>query len=90
MQGTTKDGTGKVVTSATLTLFLKGTSTPAKIYAAEVGGAAIYSTTSSSTNGYFSFWVDRADYAVTQLFDIVISKSGFTSQTYYAVIIGLT
>lgn len=90
-QGTTKDGGGRVICSATVAAFLTGTSTPASIYAASAGGVAVNSVTSgadtSSAPGYFIFWVDRSDYAASQEFDITISKSGFNTQTYPFVVI---
>jgi hypothetical protein len=90
-QGTTKDGSGKVICSATIAVFLTGTSTPASIYAASAGGAAVNSVTSgadtSSAPGYFIFWIDRSDYNADQEFDITISKSGFNTQTYSFIVI---
>ncbi len=90
-QGTTKDGSGKVICSATVAVFLASTSTPASIYTASAGGVAVNSVTSgadtSSAPGYFIFWVDRSDYAADQEFDITISKSGFNSQTYSFIVI---
>lgn len=88
--GTTKDGNGKVICGATITVYLAGTSTLASVYTASSGGTAVNSVTSgadtSSTPGYFIFWIDRTLYTATQLFKIVISKSGFTSQTYDNII----
>jgi hypothetical protein len=93
-QGTTKDGSGKLICSATVAVFLTGTATPANIYAASAGGVAVNSVTSgadtSSAPGYFVFWVDRSDYAFSQLFDITISKSGFNTQTYSSIDVGVT
>jgi hypothetical protein len=90
-QGTTKDGSGKVIASASIAVFLTGTSTVASIYAASAGGVAVNSVTSgadtSSAPGYFIFWVDRSDYNADQEFDITISKSGFNSQTYSFIVI---
>ncbi len=90
-QGTTKDGSGKVICSATVAVFLTGTSTVASIYTASAGGVAVNSVTSgadtSSSPGYFIFWIDRANYAASQEFDITISKSGFNTQTYSFIVI---
>ncbi len=84
--GSTKDGNGRLVCSATVSVYLAGTSTLANVYEAAAGGAAVNSVNSgsatSSTPGYFIFWIDRANYLASQLFKIVISKAGFTSQTY--------
>ena len=90
-QNTTKDGSGKIICSATVAVFLTGTATPASIYAASSGGVAVNSVTSgadtSSAPGYFIFWVDRSDYSADQEFDITISKSGFNTQTYSSIVI---
>jgi len=81
-QGTTRDGNGRVIISATVSVYLAGTSTAASIYTASSGGTAVNSVTSSSTNGSFTFYVDGADYARTQLFDITVSKSGYETKTW--------
>jgi hypothetical protein len=93
-QGTAKDGTGKVITEATISVYLAGGYTVASVYAAASGGVAVNSVTSgastSSSPGYFSFWVDRGDYVSTQQFRLVISKSGFNSQIYDYISVGVT
>ena len=75
--GTTTDGNGKVLPSTTITAFLTGTNTPAKIYTAASGGTAVYSITSDSIAGTFCFYVDSNDYATAQGFDITFTN------TYY-------
>lgn len=86
-QGVSRDQTGKVILSATVAVVLTGTTTAARIYAASTGGTAVNSVTSSATTGYFSFYVDEGDYTQTQRFDLVFSKTGYTSVTYTAVVI---
>lgn len=85
-QGTTKDQNGAVVVSMTVSVYLAGTTTAADVYAAEVGGSAVNSVTSSATTGIFTFWVDDGDYDANQDFKIVLSKTDgaviYTSQTY--------
>ena len=92
-QGTTKDGGGRVICSASVAVFLTGTSTPASIYAASAGGVAVNSVTSgadtSSAPGYFIFYVDRGNYTAEQRFDIKISHSGFNPQTYTSISVGI-
>ena len=87
-QGTFKDGNGKVVSGGTVTVYLTQLATLANVYTTNVGGVAVNSVTSNSS-GIFSFYIDRDDYGATQAFDITLSKSGFTSQTYYGLRIGL-
>lgn len=81
-QGVAQDTSGTVIKEATVTVYLAGTTTAATIYAAETGDAESDNTVSTSaTTGAFSFWIDTDDYALTQRFKIVISKTGYTSQT---------
>ena len=83
--GSTRDSsTGQIRPSSTITIYLAGTATLASVYAASTGGAAVSSVLSDS-DGKFGFWVDESDYALTQLFDLVSSKTGFTSITYQNV-----
>ena len=81
----TKDQNGAIIQSATVSVFLNGTTTPAKIYVASSGGTAVNSVTSSATDGTYTFWVDTADYGATQLFDLVFSKTNFSTLTYRGV-----
>lgn len=81
-QSYAKDGQGAVITSATVAVYLGGTTTAASVYAASAGGAAVNSVTSDSSTGYFSFWVDNSDYAQTQLFKILVSKNSFGTTTH--------
>jgi hypothetical protein len=90
--GFSKDGNGKIICGATVSIFLTGTSTPTSVYEASltfVGEVAVnYVTTgleTSSSPGYFIFYIDRANYAYTQEFDITMSKVGFTSKTFYNI-----
>lgn len=85
-QGTWTDGLGNVVSGGTITVYEAGTTTLANVYVASSGGVAVNSVESGSS-GEFSFWVDSADYTSTQKFKIILSKSGFSSQTYDNLII---
>lgn len=81
-QGVAKDGNGKVLQSATVSVFLAGTTTVADVYLASSGGVSVNSVT-SDTLGYFSFWVETVDYdSESQLFKIIISKTRFRSDSY--------
>lgn len=89
--GTTRDGAGKIISAATIAVYLAGGTTAASVYAAYSGGTAVNSVT-SSTDGTFTFYVDDSDYtAGSQKFKIVVSKTGYSSQTYdYVSIYDLT
>lgn len=80
--GTARDTTtGMVRANTTIAVYLAGTTTPASIYAAPTGGTAVNSVL-TDTNGYFSFYVDEADYALTQRFKILSVKTGYDTITY--------
>jgi len=78
---------GQPVESVSITLYLAGTTTTARVYSSETGGtpssAAPQATT--DTDGFFEFWVsnDSDDptygYATTQKFKIMWEKSGIIS-----------
>jgi len=85
-QGQFTDLSGNAVSSGTITVYLAGTTTLASSYTASSGGIAVNSVTSDST-GKFVFYVDTGDYAANQYFKIVLSKSGFLSQTYDDIVI---
>jgi len=85
-QGVARDGAGNVIAGATISVYEAGTTTVANIYATASGGTAVNSV-ESGTDGSFSFYVDDGDYARTQKFKIVLSKSNYTSQTWDNVIL---
>ncbi len=82
--GTARDGNGRIIASATVSVVLTGTSTVASVYTSKTSTTAVNSVTSES-NGSFAFWHDAFDYDSDQLFDYTISKSGFTSKTYSSI-----
>jgi len=78
--GFARDGSGNVISSATISTFLAGTTTVADVYAASVGGVAVNAVT-SGTDGSFSFYVDDTVYFQSQKFKILIEKLGYTTKT---------
>lgn len=86
-QNTFQAGSGQIIPSGTVTVYLADGTTLATIYEEETGGAATGSTVTSGTDGTFEFWVDTSDYTATQQFKIVLSKTGFTSKTYDDILI---
>ena len=77
--GVTKDQNGRILTAVTVVCYLTGTNTPARIYAASAGGVAIFSVTSSTTDGSFVFYLDDTDYASTQHFDVTFTKTNYST-----------
>lgn len=80
-KGVSRDGAGNIIASATVSVYLYGTTTAASVYTTLAGATAVNSVT-SGTDGTFEFWVDRSDYVREQCFDLTISKTGYTSVTY--------
>src|SRR5574343_148330 len=71
---------GAVLASATVAVYLAGTTTPANVYEASTGGASVTSVTSDS-NGRWTFYADVADYAFTQEYKVVVTKDGYSTIT---------
>lgn len=80
-RGYARDGNGTILSSATIYVYLTGTTTAASIYTASSGGTAVNSVTSNSTGLYY-FYVDYADYTAGTQFRLTISKTGYDSVTY--------
>lgn len=80
-RGYARDGNGTVLSGATVSVYLTGTSTVASIYTASSGGTAVNSVDTDST-GLYSFYVDYSDYAAGTHFRLTISKTGYDSVTY--------
>jgi hypothetical protein len=84
-QSVSRDALGNIVPSATVSVVLNPGGAQANLYTASVGGVAVHSVTSASDGSYY-FYLDHSEYTISQLFDITISKTGYTTQT----ITGLT
>ncbi len=81
-KGLFRDGSGHPVLGGTASVYLAGTTTAASVYTASSGGTAVNSVTSSTTDGTFELYVDESDYGFGQKFEVILSKAGYTSQTY--------
>jgi hypothetical protein len=79
--GVFRDGAGNVVSGGSITVYLSGTTTLADIYTTPTGLTAVNSTT-SSTDGSFSFYIEEGDYYSDHTRKLVLSRSGFTTKTY--------
>lgn len=72
--GVVQDGNGVVVSGATVTVRIAGTTTAATIYSAATGGSAVTGAIlTTDSDGKFNFWIDAADHAVTVFFDFVLA-----------------
>jgi len=77
-----RDGTGKVVSGATVAFKVHSTGATATVYASETGGTPLSGgQTTTGDDGLFIVWADSADYAVDDLFEVSISKIGYTTTT---------
>ena len=85
-QGHLRDGNGRVVSGATISVYDSGTTTAATIYKAASGGTSASSVETSST-GFFYFWLDSGDYTAGDRVKLTCTKSGFGSQTYDEVFV---
>ena len=81
VDGVTRDQEGHIITSATVSAILTGTSTVANLYTS-ASTATVSTSVTSDAYGYFYFYLDNFDYDYEQGFDITISKNGYTSKTY--------
>jgi hypothetical protein len=84
--GITRDGNGNIIPSATVKVFLSGTTTPASVYAASSGGVVATSVTSDST-GTFIFYVSNASYTGNQMFKVRIEKEGYATHDYDRIVV---
>jgi len=75
-----RDGNGVVVSGATVSVYLAGTTTPATVYTAFSGGSAVNSVT-TGTDGSYEFYVDDGDYSSSQKFKLIITKDAFSTFT---------
>ena len=77
-----RDTNGTAISSATINVYNKGTTTDAtNVYDAITGGSDTNPIT-TDTNGFFEFWLDPDDHNATQTFDIKVSHSSLTTKTF--------
>lgn len=75
--------TGVAISGATVTVYKAGGSVLATCYAdITTATPLVGSQTTTTSSGYFEFYLDAADYRPTQKFKIVISKAGYADVTY--------
>lgn len=71
---------GAALATATVSIYLAGTTTEADVYEAASGGIAVNSVTSDEY-GRWTFYADVADYPFTQAYKVVVTKDGYTTIT---------
>lgn len=80
-KGIARDVLGNTVGSATVSVYLAGSSTAATIYQSLDGTTGVNSVTANNS-GIYEFWVDRFDYDSSQKFKIITSRTGKTAITW--------
>jgi hypothetical protein len=77
-----QDLAGNAIDSASVYVYLAGTSTPAVVYPTRTSdqGSNTPPQVSSMLDGSVVFWLDSNDYDYGQLFDIVVQKDTFSFQ----------
>ena len=68
-----RDGNGVIVSGATVSVYLAGTTTPANIYA-NLPDVTPVNSVITADDGTYSFFFDTNDYPSTQTFKFIISK----------------
>jgi hypothetical protein len=75
-----QDLNGNVVSGASVSVYLAGTTTPVNIYTSPSGGAGINTPPQFITgaDGTIEFWVEHSEYSYGQLFKLVIQSDTVT------------
>jgi hypothetical protein len=75
-----QDLAGNAIDSASVYVYVAGTSTPAVVYPTRTSsqGSNTPPQVSSALDGSVVFWLDSDDYSYGQLFDIVVQKDDFS------------
>ena len=78
--GRAVDTFGNITPNTGITVYDASTSTPSTIYENQVGGIDISTAPQVTTDetGRFNFWLDDNDYAISQLFDIIVGSLVYT------------
>lgn len=76
---------GDSIASATVKIYLAGTSTPATAYTS-VSSIDAVSQVTTDEYGYYTFYINAFDYDQGQLFDLVLNRLGYaTTYTFYNI-----
>jgi len=76
---------GDSISSATVKIYLAGTSTPATAYTS-VSSTDAVSQVTTDEYGYYTFYIDAFDYDQSQRFDLVVTKLGSSTEyTFYNI-----
>jgi hypothetical protein len=79
--GVARDGNGHIISSATIKVYLAGTTAAASVYTSIASTTAVNSVT-SATDGTFTFYTDAFDYDAEQTYKLRIEKSSYTTKDY--------
>ena len=83
--GRAESPAGDSIASATVKIYLAGTTAPASIYTS-VSSVSPVSQVTTDEYGYYTFYVNAFDYDQSQLFDLVLNRLGYaTTYTFYNI-----
>ena len=83
--GRAESPAGDSIASATVKIYLAGTSTPATAYTS-VSSIDAVSQVTTDEYGYYTFYINAFDYDQGQLFDLVLNRLGYaTTYTFYNI-----
>ena len=88
IRGRVRDGNGKIVSGATISIYLADTATAITAYPTKIGGGNNYGIVTSDSNGDWIVYVDDSDYQIATLFDAEVKKTGYVTQTYEDITMG--
>ena len=81
-RGVARDNYGNVLAASSVTVKVQSTGGLATIYTTQSGATpATGSIVTADSTGAFELWLDSHDYALGTVFQFVVSKSGYTTQT---------
>jgi hypothetical protein len=82
LRGRVRDGNGKVISGATVSIYLADTATAITAYPTKTGGANNFGIATTDANGEWIVYCDDANYPQKTLFDAEVKKDGCVTQTY--------
>jgi hypothetical protein len=88
LRGKVRDGNGRVIVGAKVSVFLADTATAVTSYPTKTGGSNNFGISTTDSNGEWLIYLDDATYTIVTLFDAVVSKTGYVTQTYEDITMG--
>ena len=81
ISGVVRDGEGSIIVDAVVTLTVYS-GAAATCYTAQTGGSSLNNgQTASLDDGSYEFWIDDSDHAITTVFNVTATKTGYATIT---------